>query len=1187
MLLAATGARPINDVFESITHFDFNQHFLFIDDKSDAIGNKGRLVPVPEVLSKYLNVEYKAHLRLLTDKLSQTNPEISAEILNILAGKRSEKIPFLFLLSTDDLCGWKSITQTEIRQSQLLETPLPLNLFRHRLAKFLTDKNIDAEIIDGLMGHLEYGSETNGKYSERIWLQDAKQLRVVINQAFESLDFLYVKHQPTLILKSNIHRGLNQEKISYGYLERATQRSSQLKATIKVARAEIHTFLNGRLFNQLSEDEINEISKKMVFSALGTPRQDAFLRHRILERQIERFVNKTGKDIKLKKRYLSPAPESPFNSDAANALLKIKKIRAILAQHFRIVNLTILPLRLCELYAKLLFIFENRLTAESKHDQVLVASSFRLIKIKEKYYLEILSGLNDHTSPVQRMKISSSLAFLLSKLKDSRTNHQAISLENLPDSTIDCLDAIQVVLETAHLDYEALVKAITGLMNQFNFMTMPGIVAGYLSGQIESYSLSLFDFIKLHSGKHVVLPEFETLEEPNPTLESKDEPLLLITRGEKAYDSIIAKAFLQEIRNLLNAYINVANQFASRRDFANKIDKKIELYRNKVSSSLILLGEWVKYLVEANKRHKKEVYEMSSVLRYFNALSDKFEKFAFQNNIIAMDDDELTEFYSQLLLDASKTARYFICQRLYDFHTWASKTYDLEEPDWNELPEAVKGVNVRPGFISETEYQQVLKELLNSHEDKAYARSLAIFMLLVYRFGLRSKEALGLLRGDLCQQQEKLVVLVQNNIIRKLKNKYSRRQIPLQFSLSKTEEKILEHHLAYQEANFGNPSDSPLFFDQRNSLNLSQIAYLKSKVIRILKHVTGNPMTNIHHARHSAANLIAYKIHALNLAGWKKQIHNINPDLKIDLLRLDQETTRRSSWASARYLGHAGRGTQYKNYIHFLGDWADEYHEPFEISINKISSENILDIDSLPVIYMPELKAQEIEKQVLMQPTANMLFRALIHLSNGKSVDAVSAITFISHDRINLLSEYATQISRKLRALNDTGNDGLVIMSKLTSSGFERISDLTSKVDAKVSEFGFDKYKSGHLPINELISLVGMDGQLLMFREHHFNFIRYMIDFYEIENNFFDVYKSKYAGDSFNQLLDRYHFNIKSLTSQNDTKKIQIDTVLDYETGFYVESRCALVYEKNSASLVRNRYELIILLAIYAVLNER
>jgi len=1187
MLLAATGARPINDVFESITHFDFNEHFVFIDDKTDAIGNKGRLVPIPEMLSSYLYVEYKAHLRILANKLSEKNPEISAEILNILSGKRSEKLPFLFLLSTDDLCGWKSITPTEIRQSKLLETPLPLNLFRHRLPKYLADKDVEPEIIDGLMGHIEYGSETYGKYSERVWLNDIEQLRVVINAAFESLDFPYIKHQPTLILKSDINRGLNQEKISYGYSARALQRSSQSRATIKVVRAEIQTFLNGRAFYDLSEDELNILSKQMVFSALGTPRQDAFLRYRYFEHKVERVVHATGKDIKLKKRYISPAPENPFTSDAANAILKIQKIRKIIAQHLREMSLTNLQLKLCGLYAKLLLIFENRLTDENKLEQILTDGSFKLIEIKGSYYLEILATENENTSPVQRMKISTSLTVILSKLKGSRSKIKNNSFENYPNSTIECLQAIQEVLEASNdHDYVALFKLNIRLMNQFNYMTMPGIVAGYLSGQNQSWSLSLFDFVKLHTGTHVALPDIEHTKLLEDTNHVKDEVPQVIAGSEKHLNAMDAKAFLQDIRNLLKAYDNDSTQFSSMRDFASLLEKKIESYRHKVSSSLIILAEWGKQLVEGYKRHKKESYATSSIVRYFNALSNKFEKFAIQNNILAMDEDELTEFYTQLLLDANKISRYYIAQRLYDFHKWASIKFALEEPDWDELPEVIKGVNVRPGFISETEYQQVLTTLLHSHEDKAYARSMAFFMLLVYRFGLRSMEALGLMREDIGQYQDKLVLLIQNNSIRKLKNKYSRRQVPLLFRWSKTEQRIFEEYMDYQGASFGYETVTPLFFDQRNTFNLSQIAYFKSNVIRILKQVTGNPMTNIHHARHSAANQVAYKLHGLNLTAWKKLKNNINADLKVDLLGLDHETTRRSSWASARFLGHTGRATQYKNYIHFLGDWADDFHDPFDSRFKIFKSKNILSISALPLINPPALKVKVFPKQPLEEPTINTLFRALVLLSNGKSVDAVCAITFMALGTINLLREFVVQISNKLRALVVIENGGMAIMNKISRSGLERIYDLTYKTDARVKEKNFALTQLNKLPIDELISLVGMNGHLLMYQEHHFNLIRSMLDIFEIDDDLFQVYKSNKSANNFNQVVEKNRFQIKNPMSLRSGTAIQLDPVWDHNTGFHVEARSALIFEKNSVGFVRNRYELLILFAIFVVLID-
>jgi hypothetical protein len=45
-----------------------------------------------------------------------------------------------------------------------------------------------------------------------------------------------------------------------------------------------------------------------------------------------------------------------------------------------------------------------------------------------------------------------------------------------------------------------LIERLAILVDQVNVITLPGIVAGYLSGRVESYSMTWYDFTRLHEG---------------------------------------------------------------------------------------------------------------------------------------------------------------------------------------------------------------------------------------------------------------------------------------------------------------------------------------------------------------------------------------------------------------------------------------------------------------------------------------------------------------------------------------------------------------------------------------------------------------------------------------------------------------------------------------------------------------
>ena len=265
-----------------------------------------------------------------------------------------------------------------------------------------------------------------------------------------------------------------------------------------------------------------------------------------------------------------------------------------------------------------------------------------------------------------------------------------------------------------------------------------------------------------------------------------------------------------------------------------------------------------------------------------------------------------------------------------DFHRWAKREYAVEDPDLLDLPETFSGDHVLPEVITENEYQDALHLLLNiSEKNTRYRLAPAFLLLCCYRFGLRGGEALRLMRSEWISYPAMTIVLVRNNKYRKLnklKTPTSRRQIPLVFSLSKTETELIDQWLPHAESVHGADMSAPLFFDELSNHELMNEGDIKRKAITALKIITNNPLINLHHARHSAANRVGTGIAQLELGIWNRlnERHDNQMALNIEKILLGRNgLTRRKSWAISRYLGHVRSDTTFKNYLHFMGEWAD------------------------------------------------------------------------------------------------------------------------------------------------------------------------------------------------------------------------------------------------------------------------
>lgn len=1194
MLIAATGARPVNDVFESPLQFDFDEQFVFLDEKSLTVGNKGRIVPLPKILSDYINTQYRAHLRLVSSLLVKTNFELSQEVLLLSDGKPSNRLPFIFLLSVDDTGGWKPVSSSEIHALNLFKCPLPSNLFRHRLAKYFARHGVDNEIADGFFGHAEYGSEAYGDFSERIWFEDVKSIRKTLDQAFDALNFVLIAHQPTLVLNHSLPTSLVSEKeCLFGSRARAYARKKRLQKAIKVVRAEIETYLNGRSYDKLDENQMQELSHKMAVSESGIPRRDAMFRYSYLERDLEKFWKKTGQKIKITKRYIAPAIVSPFNQYAPNACAKLKQLRKTVRSILKTVNLKkILPAE-STIFAVLLLTLENKLSDTKKLTQIASGKHFRIINLKKNYYIEYssLESFERTVQPVQRMLISEGVAFFLSRLL-TNSSKKADQLDLTLPLLFDPLkqDFLDFNPSQAVSTGLQLLTAVARLIDQENAISMPGILAGYLAGRVESWSLNWYDWIRLNSGHQIIIPECKddfAVSQLNETFDTLTDELTIVKQGNLQTTQESARLFFQELRTLLVVYNENGSKLAvSRREFVRKVDGVISKWQPKVSVSICLLGLWTKNLLISHQRNKKDMYATSSILRYFNALSSKFEAIAYDQNLLGMEEDELTEFYDKLLLGTDKQGRAYVEERLFEFHRWAVKNFEIEEPDWHELLISVAVTKVRPGIILEKEYQQallVLNKSINKNEN--YGRSLAFFLLLSYRFGLRSQETLGMLREDLARSNDQFVLFIRDNFIRQLKSKKSRRQVPLLFTLSKLEKEVIENYINYHESIFGSNLNAPLFFDLHTHLNKAQRQNLKAIVIKVLKQVTGNPYTNIHHARHSTANRIAYHLHRLKLAGWNSRELNLEHGAE-EYLMGSACCSRRTAWGTARYLGHAIRETQFKSYLHFLGEWASQYQVLISGNITLSNLECVILLDDLPLQASLATNLLEVVRQPYVKPTPHQLLKLLRLVANGKSIDSAANATYIEPAVAEYAFNIVVYLSDALRTLDSQHMAGMDLLVKISSTALARLFEFTLARHIYHEEMKLIN-NAATLAFSEYKSMIGRNAQIIMYSDSHFEFIRSMLNYYDIPSDTYQILKSNKAGNRFDTVAHHYGFSL--VTQKDATKKggdFQIDPAWDPATKYHVEARCGVVFKKNSQSAVHNRYELMLLFAIYVTFTR-
>ncbi|TXT21808.1 MAG: Uncharacterized protein FD134_2543, partial [Gallionellaceae bacterium] len=514
-LLAATGGRPINDAFESVAHFDFRERFVFINDKASGAAREGRLALLPVKVCELVGQHYLAHLGALARALKEASPALSAELESMSGGRPCSAMPLFFLLSPD-FC-WRSITEEMITGQKLFDWPLPLNLFRHRLSAWLRHHSADPEVIDSILGHAETGNATHWDCSFRIWRDDMEVLRPLVEQAFDALGFENIRGMadgmPYQKGAPDSGKTKSRSPEIFGIRAREKNRRSRFVASIRDAKVQIELYLEERKkkLGELSKDEAYELSKKLLFSESGLPHPAGHHKYRHLLRQIEKAWHKEGKRVHLSKRFVFVGEESRLFTEAApHAREVLEEIRAAWSKYLGQPDRHRIPIQSLAFVAAVSLCIENRISSAALLKDIRSGKNFRLVALKGRAYLEYAMGLvvEDPGATAKRFRITADTATCLNQI----LKHQPLELTN--HSVPDVLLPIAGILaEHRRVKSDALcnevISALCDLVDQANALTLPGILAAYLAGRVDSYSLAWRDWIRLELGYAADIPAYK------------------------------------------------------------------------------------------------------------------------------------------------------------------------------------------------------------------------------------------------------------------------------------------------------------------------------------------------------------------------------------------------------------------------------------------------------------------------------------------------------------------------------------------------------------------------------------------------------------------------------------------------------------------------------------------------------
>jgi len=711
-------------------------------------------------------------------------------------------------------------------------------------------------------------------------------------------------------------------------------------------------------------------------------------------------------------------------------------------------------------------------------------------------------------------------------------------------------------VELSNLGELRTIELLANYVDQNNRLCLPGLLAGVLSGRVSSVSLGHHDWVRLETGTFLQLPSSAddqtvcdqlTLSPEGNDPNGADEAQVVGRQVE-------ARLYFRALRKAIYG-VDTDRSTKGRREMVSAVSAIVTEYRPRVSSALYLLGEWLSHLVGKVRR-------LSSVRRYLSGISPAAERVWYDADLLSADEDDVSELYSALLDARPEIELTNVAEYLRRFHAFARKFALISDPDWGELSVGQASLSIRPAYIRERDYLSAFERILASskRDDQDVATASAVVLLLAYRYGLRASEATGLIRadwvGDTCP-----LILVRNNVLRRLKTKAGRRLVPTLFEMTPAEITLIKRVLVTSEANHGGDMAAPLLGVQVKVP--STIGRLRTIVIQALRWATGNPTTVIHSARHSFATRV---LDSLFLVGGDspQKGHLDMPVVETMRERVlgSARQSRRTLWGLARLLGHASPTTSIGSYAHVIDRWLDHYadHNVTRRTRGTLL-EGVYDLDAEPRgIARPEYREAENQAPSI---SVGAFVRLARLISRGANLQR-------SATALAIPEELAEQMAVALQTIFSASAKRLERNKSLT----ELMSTITESQWANLIKFADEVVVPrdvtwSKLPtVLEFSGLVGAQRHIVMWRVEHFEWIGQFVKSMNFQKTEVGILLTPGFTKDQRAWIDSHNLSRFVSTEGKDS---QLDTVRTESGHAVVVERAVVVGSRRKEHPVSNR----------------
>jgi len=425
---------------------------------------------------------------------------------------------------------------------------------------------------------------------------------------------------------------------------------------------------------------------------------------------------------------------------------------------------------------------------------------------------------------------------------------------------------------------QSAVLQLCRLMEARNRLDLAGQLADYLSGA--SFSAALPYSAWVRTQHHRVVPDGDALPEDDRPAEqataesSSDIPPVGLKRDNtdssvftKAITKVLSHAALKSSFET-SAYKEHTKSGYAKPEKVERLDKAIlQLAKEGELTPIgVMASSWIKRLMTNGSTEGPVV--LNTIRRYWADLKREVIPLAYPLTLEEINAGALEDVYREAI-DRTEQHQELVRKVLGLFHQHIELTFGVSPVDWSEvLPEGFSSdANViNPSILSDWMYFHALDLLKNDKDvQNTWEREAAVLLVvLMYRFGLRTAEARGLLLRDVFHHNGRYYLRIAPNFARKIKTDAGIRFVPAVEALTEPESKLIAQFCEAGKAMRSHDSLAALFAGESHTRDLNAMIRVCARAADAIACVAASNTYSLYALRHSFVSRLHLQISGSN-----------------------------------------------------------------------------------------------------------------------------------------------------------------------------------------------------------------------------------------------------------------------------------------------------------------------------------